>query len=107
MSAQDGKELGLIDEMAGLGQALERARAAAGLGPDSPVELWPASKGVIETINELLSGNGGDDALRSQRAWLRAHPLAASAPLEQWAAALRMLAKERIALIPPYLFSLR
>jgi protease-4 len=107
MSAQDGKELGLIDEMAGLGEALERARTAAGLGPDSPVELWPASKGVIETINELLSGNGGDEVAQSQRAWLRAHPLAASAPLEQWAGALRVLAEERVALVPPYLFSLR
>ena len=107
MSAQDGKELGLIDEMAGLGEALERARAAANLGPDAPVELWPSSKGVIETINELLSGNGEDEVARSQRAWLRAHPLAASVPLEPWAGALRVLTEERVALVPPYLFSLR
>ncbi len=107
MSAQDGKELGLVDEMAGLGEALQKARAAAGLSPDAPVELWPSSKGMIETINELLSGNGDDQVERWQRAWLRAHPLAASVPLQQWAGALRVLAEERIALVPPYLFSLR
>ena len=107
MSAQDGKELGLVDEMAGLGEALQKARAAAGLGPEAPVELWPSSKGMIEVINELLSGNGDDEVARSHRAWLRAHPLAASAPLEQWAAALRVLADERVALVPPYFFTLR
>ncbi|MBW1905820.1 MAG: signal peptide peptidase SppA [Deltaproteobacteria bacterium] len=60
MTGQDGKELGLIDEMAGLSEALTRARAAAGLAPDAPVELWPPTRGMIDAINELLSGNGDD-----------------------------------------------
>jgi protease-4 len=107
MTAQDGKELGLIDEMAGLSEALERARAAAGLGPDAPVELWPAPKGVFDAINELLSGNGEDDARTLQRLWLRQHPLATSLPLGPWAQTLRVLAEEQVALIPPYLFTLR
>jgi len=62
MTGQDGKELGLIDEMAGLSEALVKARAAAGLGPDAPVEIWPSTKGMIDAINDLLSGNGDDDA---------------------------------------------
>lgn len=107
MTAQDGKELGLIDEMAGLSEALVRARAAAGLGPDAPVELWPSTKGMIDAINDLLSGNGGDDARTMQRLWLRGHPLAVSLPLERWIDTLRILAQERVALIPPYLFLLR
>jgi protease-4 len=107
MTAQDGKELGLIDEMAGLSEALDKARAAAGLGPDAPVELWPSTKGMIDAINELLSGNGDDDARTLQRLWLRRHPLAASLPLEPWAELLQTLAQERVALVPPYLFSLR
>jgi len=107
MTAQDGKELGLIDEMAGLSEALIRARAAAGLGPDAPVELWPSTKGMIDTINDLLSGNGDDDARSLQHLWLRRHPLAASVPIEPWADVLYMLSREHVALVPPYFFSLR
>ena len=107
MTAQDGKELGLIDEMAGLSEALIRARAAAGLGPDAPVELWPSSKGMIDTINDLLSGNGDDDARSLQYLWLRRHPLAASVPIEPWADVLYKLSREHVALVPPYFFSLR
>ena len=106
-TAQDGKDHGLIDEMAGLGEALDRARAAAGLGPDAPVELWPATKGMIDAINDLLSGNGDDEAQKLRHAWLRRHPLAASFPLDRWAGALHILAREHVALVPPYLFALR
>jgi protease-4 len=107
MTAQDGKELGLIDEMAGLSEALTRARAAAGLAPDAPVELWPATKGMIDAINELLSGNGDDEVQALQHLWLRQHPLAASLPLERWADILHLLSQEHVALVPPYFFTLR
>jgi hypothetical protein len=93
--------------MAGLGEALEKARAAAGLGPETPVEIWPAPKGMFDAINELLSGNGEDDARTLERLWLRRHPLAARLPLQAWGEALRLLAEEQVALIPPYLFTLR
>jgi protease-4 len=107
MTAQDGKALGLIDEMAGLSAALIKARAAAGLAPDAPVEIWPSTKGMIDAINDLLSGNGDDDAQTAQRLWLRHHPLAASLPLEPWADILRVLSQEHVALVPPYFFTLR
>ena len=107
MTAQDGMEVGLIDEMAGLGVALMKAREAAGLAPDAPIELWPSSKGVIDTINDLLSGNGDDDARTLQRLWLQRHPLAASVPLDPWADVLHMLSREHIALVPPYFFVVR
>ncbi len=107
MTAQDGKELGLIDEMAGLSEALTRARAAGGLAPDAPVELWPSTKGMIDAIHDLLSGNGDDNARTLQRLWLRQHPLAASLPLEPWADLLYMLSREHVILVPPYFFSVR
>ncbi|MGB8331759.1 MAG: signal peptide peptidase SppA, partial [Polyangiales bacterium] len=107
MTAEDGKELGLIDEMAGLSEALDKARAAGGLGPDAPVEIWPPSKGVIDAINELLSGNGEESSKLLQRLWLRQQPLAASLPLEPWVDMLHVLAAEHVALIPPYFFSVR
>lgn len=107
MTAQDGMELGLIDEMAGLSEALVKARAAAGLAPDAPVQIWPPTRGMIDAINDLLSGNGDDDAKTLRRLWLRRHPLAASLPAEPWADMLQMLSRERVALIPPYFFLLR
>ncbi len=107
MTAQDGKALGLIDDMAGLSQALERARQAAGLTEDTPVELWPPRKGMLDAINELLTGSGGDDARTLKRRWLDRHPLLRLAPLEPWPSALELLAEEGVALIPPYLFTLR
>jgi protease-4 len=107
MTGQDGEELGLVDEMAGLSEALVKAREAAGLGPDAPVEIWPSTKGMIDAINDLLSGNGDDDAQTLQQLWLRQHPVAASLPLEPWANMLRVLGTEHVALIPPYFFLLR
>ena len=107
MTAQDGKELGLIDGLAGLSEALEKARDAAGLGPEAPVEIWPAPKGMIDAINELLSGNGEDDARTLKRIWMRRHPLSARLPLERWIESLRLLAEEQVGLIPPYVFTLR
>ena len=107
MTARVGKELGLIDELGGLSEALGRARSEAGLTPDSAVELWPPTRGMIDAINELLSGNGEDDARTLERLWLRRHPLAASLPLELWVATLRTLAREGVVLVPPYLFALR
>ncbi len=108
MTAQDGQALGLIDAMAGLSAALERAREAAGLSEDAPVELWPPRRGVIDALNDLLSGNGGDDAQTNiQRLWMARHPLVGLSSLEPWPRALEALARDGIALIPPYLFTIR
>jgi protease-4 len=106
MTAQDGTQLGLIDEMAGLSEALAKARAAGGLGADAPVELWPVTRGIIDAINELLSGDG-DDAGGFQRLGLRQHPLGSYLPIEPWTDTVRILAQEHAALVPPYFFALR
>lgn len=106
MTAQDGKDLGLVDEMAGLSEALGRARAAAGLGPDAPVEVWPPSKGVFDAIGDLLSGDG-EHARTLQETWLRQQLGASALPLEAWMGVLRIVSMEHVALAPPYFFSLR
>lgn len=106
MTAQDGKELKLVDEMAGLSEALDRARAAAGLGADVPVEVWPPSKGVLDAITDLLSGNG-DEARNLRQLWLREQLAAAPLPIESWMDMLQVIQWEHVALVPPYFFSLR
>lgn len=106
MTAQDGKTLGLIDGLGGFSEALERARATGGLGPDSAVELWPAPKRMVDVLNDLLTGNGNGSRTIA-RLWLRRSPLGQSLPVDPWLDALQMMATEPVALVPPYLFSLR
>lgn len=105
MTAQDGMDLGLIDQMGGLSEALARARTRAGLGSESPIELWPRPQTIIDAINDLLSGNG-DHSKQLERAW-QDHPLARSLPIASWLDTYRALAEERVALIPPYVVSIR
>ena len=108
LTAQDAQPLGLIDEMAGLSDALAKARASGGLGPDSQVEIWPASKGMLDAINELLGENGGDEVRLVTELWLRRHArVISSLPLETWRDALLVLSQEHVALVPPFFFSLR
>ena len=108
LTAQDALALGLIDEMSGLSDALAKARASGGLGPDSQVEVWPASKGVLDVIDEILGGNGGDEVRLLTELWLRRHAgVASSLPLETWRDALLVLSQEHVALVPPFFFSLR
>jgi protease-4 len=106
MTGQDGLALGLIDEMGGLSEALRKAKILAGLPIDAPVELWPEPKNMLDAINSLLTGDGDGDAKALQRIWLRQHPLATSVPLEPWVNAFQIIAKERAALVPPYIFLL-
>ncbi len=106
MTAGDGAPLGLVDDMAGFGEAIRRAQEAGGLGADSPVELWPATRGVLDSINELF-GTGEDDARNIQQTLLRAHPLVDALPLESWLNISRTLADEGVALVPPFALSLR
>lgn len=108
LTAQDAQTLGLVDEMAGLSDALAKARASGGLGPDSEVEVWPSTKGMLDAINELLDENGDDETGLLTKLWLRKHAgVGSSLPLETWREALVVLGQEHVALVPPFLFSLR
>lgn len=106
MTADDGAPLGLVDEMAGFGEAIRRARRAGGLAEDAPVELWPAARGVLESINALF-GTGEDDARNIRRALLTAHPLLEAFPIESWLAVSRTIATEHVVLVPPVVWSIR
>lgn len=109
LTARSAKDKGLVDEMAGLGDALAKARASAGLAEDAPVEVWPGRKGVLDALSELFGEPGNDDAEDVlSKLWLaRQARLRAPRLLEPWRTALVTIGRERIALIPPFAFSLR
>lgn len=55
-SGARAKELGLIDELGGLDQAVRKARELAGLGEDAEVEIFPQDADPFLQILEILSG---------------------------------------------------
>jgi protease-4 len=106
LTAQDAQPLGLVDEMAGLSDALAKARASGGLAPDADVEVWPSTKGWLDAIEEMLGQDGNDEV----SAWLlgSAHrALGSELPIDAWQHALLVLGRERVALVPPFFFALR
>ncbi|MEM9067451.1 MAG: signal peptide peptidase SppA [Myxococcota bacterium] len=64
MSGRMGRELGLIDEVGGLGEALRRARSEGGLSDDASVELWPKRQGLLESLT------GGSQVRAEELAWI-------------------------------------
>ena len=108
MTAQDAKPLGLIDELAGLNAALEKAKAEGGLPPDGEVEVWPSKKGLLDAITEAFGGAPEEDEVRLlARWWLRQEAGVHGLSVAPWARALVLLAHERVALVPPFLLALR
>lgn len=108
LTAQDAQPLGLIDQMAGLGDAIDKARSGGGLGPDAPVQVWPASKGILDAINEVL-GEGADDRVGMiAQLWLaRRAEVVPALPFEAWRDAWVTIGTEHVALVPPFAFSVR
>lgn len=53
-----GRELGLVDHIGGLHDALAHARELGGLDPDAPVEAFPRPLGLLEQLGEALAGPG-------------------------------------------------
>ncbi len=107
LTAIDAKELGLIDEMAGLGDALDKARETSSLGPDAPIEVWPSTQTIIDAVNDLLGGDGEGARTRAETWMLERAGLSAHADLAVWQRSLSVLADEQIALVPPFVFSVR
>lgn len=60
-TGQQAKELGLVDELGGLQQALTLARARANIAPDSEVELviYPQRKSFYELVQAPFGAEGG------------------------------------------------
>jgi protease-4 len=71
-SGQDGLDLGMIDELGGLGSAVDYARRVAGLEPDAPVRLVGDESGLERLL--ALDSDGMDEqsrALMKERGTLR------------------------------------
>ncbi|MGB5811281.1 MAG: signal peptide peptidase SppA [Polyangiales bacterium] len=108
LTAQDAKPLGLIDEMAGLGDALAKARAGGGLASDAPVQVWPAQKGILDAVNELLGEGANDRVQVLARVWLeRQSPTLPAMAFNTWRRAWWTLGREHVALVPPFAFTVR
>jgi protease-4 len=60
-SGADGLKLGMVDELGGLGRAIEYARMTAGLGADAPVRLIGDAGGWQQFL-ELDDGEAEEDA---------------------------------------------
>jgi protease-4 len=58
-SGADAKDRGLVDELGGLWQATDDARALAHLPKDQPVTFrrFPGRKGIFETMNEMFGSS--------------------------------------------------
>ena len=103
MSARRGHELGLVDTLGGLGQALSRARERAKVGKSIPVEIWPAEKDWLQAASELL---GGDPDASLTQATERAITTL-GVPVEHGAAFAALLIEQDVAALSPFAFVVR
>ncbi|MFC1642880.1 signal peptide peptidase SppA [Myxococcota bacterium] len=49
-SGKQGRKLGLVDELGGLGRALQLGRELGGLDPDAPISVEGAAEGLLEML---------------------------------------------------------
>jgi protease IV len=91
-SGEDGKRLGLVDELGGFRVALDLARAAAGLAPDAKVRLqqFPPPKSPFE----VLFGKGGESSRDEAARAAVARVLTAVQPLARLARRAGLLGPE-------------
>lgn len=68
MTGRHALKGGLVDETGGLHLALQNAREEAGLGPDTPIQVWPPRRGLLERLTTVLGGAEAEAMLRD--AWL-------------------------------------
>lgn len=73
------KELGLVDELGGLGEALAAARRELGLGPDVPLAIEPMPRPKNPLV-ELLAWWGSQAAILARLDAIWRSPLPATAP---------------------------
>ncbi len=93
-SGRRGKQVGLIDALGGLSDAMAWARTESGLGADAPVEHWPPRPGLLEAFEEERGAS-----MQGGVAWPERLPPPIA---EAWRLG-RVLAREGIALHLPYL----
>jgi protease-4 len=82
MGGERARELGLVDEVGGLGRAIVLARERGKLTPRSPVETWPNDQDTMRVISSLISTQHPQPALHATVAQvLRATRPLVSSPL--------------------------
>ncbi len=58
MSGQDAREAGLVDAQGGLIDAIALAREQGHVGDETPIEMWPSQKTLLDAIAEATGGGG-------------------------------------------------
>jgi protease-4 len=77
-----GAERGLVDEIGGLGPALEAARNLAGLGSDAPVVIEGPAEGLLELLLLGDDASGAEVSARWKAARAQSNPLFSVIPSE-------------------------
>lgn len=104
MTGKRGKELGLVDELASLGDALHHARSTAGLERDAPVEQWPRPRSLLD----FFAGRVGERSSRESARELVTDLIPGAEPVAK--AALRtvaLLSTNRVTVSLPYVLQLK
>ncbi|MFT3922360.1 MAG: S49 family peptidase [Myxococcales bacterium] len=80
MGGQRAKDLGLVDEVGGLGRAIQLARERGKLTPRSPIETWPNDRDALRALTSLISTQHPQPALSATVAQVvrAARPLVSS-----------------------------
>jgi protease-4 len=65
MGGERAREMGLVDEVGGLGRAFELALKEGKLPKDAPVTVWPAEDNPLHALSQLASGAQGRTPLES------------------------------------------
>lgn len=61
-SGKAGRALGLVDRVGGLSDALRTARERGHLADDTPIEVWPPRRTLVDLVAQALGGSGGSSA---------------------------------------------
>ncbi|MFW6049988.1 MAG: signal peptide peptidase SppA [Myxococcota bacterium] len=101
MTGARALELGLVDELGGLDQALARARKEGGLASDAPMQRWPERKTLLDALAQMFGGP--EAALRAvtREAGPIGEPLADALALPQ------LLGHEKVAVTLPFVVRIR
>ena len=102
-SGRRARELGLVDRVGGLADAISHARQRVGLDADAPIESWPRQRSMLETLAETMGG-GSDAQLSSAAQAVVARLGPAAASLADLAAAFLPLwtGRERVLVVLPF-----
>lgn len=65
MGGERAMQLGLVDEVGGLGRSIQLARERGKLTPRSPIETWPNDKDALRAISSLISSQHTQPALHA------------------------------------------